>query len=214
MGRLALIVLLALSIPARAQSRGIGALGGAGRVTPPEPPTVASEEVVAALAKELLATAGKGWELYRDRDTITLSRSIRMLPMGAFSAADMETHTYRIVVTLSPFLEAAAQRATREAATKKERTRWGTVARLVCEEKSFDDHYEDGLCFRAKTDAAERKVAAYRAARAALAAVPTLHRANAFAVAVRRDEPQLTAGRCQECVAAAERIAAVFTPYP
>ncbi len=205
-----LAVLLVLSVPARGQ--GVGSLGqrGGGSTTPP---TVASEEVVAALAEELQHAAGKEWALHRDRDTFTLAMEIQVLPMGAFSRDSRETRTYRIVVALGPYLTAAAQRAALDAGTKKERTLWGTVARLECSEKQFDDHYEDGLCFRAKTDAEQRRVAAYRQARSQLAAVPRFHRAAAFAVSVRQEEPQLTSGACVACRAAADKLRALFTPY-
>ncbi|MBL8914269.1 MAG: hypothetical protein JNM17_26425 [Archangium sp.] len=174
--------------------------------------TAIPEPNVVALLSDLKAV-GPEVSVTRDGVTIRLSREVRVLPANAPSAASLETHTFIVTLTLSEFLDEKAQQALVKKTASAERTAWKTVAALECDGMEFTDKYMDGLCFRAKSAAQEKRVVQYRATREKWLAVPRFHRAGAFSVALRAQRPELISG-CAECNALEAKVKALLNAYP
>lgn len=169
---------------------------------------------LAAFAAELGHAAGPEWTVQREGETVRLRRSVLLLPMNAASAGDVQRLSYTLAVTVSRYLADAAQRSVLAAQQKRERAAWRAVARLECDGMEFSDHYLDGLCFRARGDRQERRVAAYRAARDRWLAMPRYHRGVEFAVSIRGGGVEPPDGHCEECAALERTVAALLTAYP
>ena len=172
-----------------------------------------AEARIAAFVEELVALAGPETRLTRDGNTIRLSRDVLVQPANAPSASGLERHAFVLALTVSAVLDEKAQRARLQRALALERAAWKTVASLQCDGMEFSDRYVDGLCFRAKGPAQEKRVAASRAARDAWLAVPRFHREADFSVTMRPHRPELTAG-CADCDAREAKVAAALTAYP
>ncbi|MDP2276161.1 MAG: hypothetical protein Q8K32_35785 [Archangium sp.] len=209
-----LVLLLGLLSTAASGQSSLGGIGSPGGRRTPAPSTVLPDGGLTLFAEELARLAGEGWAMFQDGDSVTLSTEVLVMPMNAAFESDRERRTFSLTVTVHPFLEEATQRALLAKELKRERAAWKTVEKLECDGMEFNDHYLDGLCFRARNDVQERRVTAYREARERWLNVPRFHRGRAFAVRLRGGHPELTDGPCQPCVALEKKVAAVLTAYP
>jgi hypothetical protein len=186
--------------------------------SPRRPATASSQEVaaelVAAFANEVRTLAGPDWELRVEGQVISLSHTFSGQVPNA-PGEQIERGTYRLVLTVSPFLDDEAQRARLTAALKHERGLWRGVEKLGCDGMEFSDHYIDGLCFRPRTEAQRKAESANRDARERPLKVPQHHRSDVFAVAMRGYDGEPTDARCgAACEAVAKKVASVLTDYP
>lgn len=211
--RLIPTLVVVLSTAAAAQFGGLGSPGPSNPPGKSPPPTVLTDGGMPAFTDELRKVA-VGWDVAQSGDTVLLRREILTRPMNAFSRDDVQRQTYTVTVAVSPHLEDAAQRSRLAKELKAERAAWRTVERLVCDGMEFNDHYQDGFCFRAKTEDQERRVAAWRAARDRWLAVPRFHRRGDFAVSLRGGGIELADGPCWDCKDLERKIAALLTAYP
>lgn len=185
-----------------------------GAVIAVAPARAAPADPVAAFALEVQGIAGAPWRVSHAQSTITLSRELVGDVPGAPAGGSAETGRYTIVLTIEPYVDAAAQRKRLTAAQKREAALRRDVARFTCREKSFADHYVDGLCFHTTREQDERRVLAYRKARDVLSNVPRYHRGSDFAVAIRTKDGEPTDARCgKACDDVAEKIATVLEAY-
>lgn len=165
-----------------------------------------------ALAERLREVALAGW-VVRCRDhIIELRGEVAVTPMNAADRSSVERRSVTLEVAVSPFLSEEEQRALLTAAQQAERELRPPKA-LECDGMEFNDVFRDGLCFRPKTAAQERRVAEYWLARDRRLAVPCHHQGRERSVSIRARFPELSEG-CAACETVRARVEALFTAYP
>lgn len=171
-----------------------------------------SGDVEAHLAERLRQAALEGW-VVRCRDhTLEVRGEVSVTPMNAADRTAVERRSATLEVAVSPFLSEEEQRALLTAAQQAERELRPPKG-MECDGMEFNDVFRDGLCFRPKTVAQERRVAEYWLARDRRLAVPCHHQGRERSVSIRARFPELSEG-CAACETMRARVEALFTPYP